>query len=223
MWPFGSTGRRCGSCGTGCTSSSRRRSSSAPTASEMRLCPSAAAERGSCGMMRPAGPGRDATAGAMEQRCSSAAEGSGVANTSGQHGECLQLLHCHEFARVTCDLDQGGFCDLHVHVCVLHASNFRSIDMAAMPVAMHAAPIPRSPVITCVSRRQVLRRPEASHQHNASETALTPPAAGEQFVSVSSVLQQVCSYAAIPPPPPGGRDRHPSVPQYHPALRLGHP
>jgi len=73
--------------------------------------------------------------------------------------------------------------------------------MAAMPMSVHATPLGRPSVIMCVPRRQVLRRSEASHGHHASDSAgITPPSAGEQFVTVSSVLQQVPPSESPPPP-----------------------
>jgi len=74
--------------------------------------------------------------------------------------------------------------------------------MAAMPMSVHATVLGRPSAITCVPRRQVLRRSEAAHGHHASDSAgITPPSAGEQFVTVSSVLQKVLLFAISGGPP----------------------
>ena len=80
------------------------------------------------------------------------------------------------------------------HVRVVNSTRSKLSDpvMVAVPMSVHAAPLGRPSAITCVTRRQVLRRPVASHGHHASDSGgITPPPAGEQFVTVSSVLQQV--------------------------------
>ena len=62
------------------------------------------------------------------------------------------------------------------------------------------------PVVSVSSRRHATRTVRASDKHHATDSsgsALSPPASGEKFVTVSSVLQQVvrCSSNGTPPPP----------------------
>ena len=63
----------------------------------------------------------------------------------------------------------------------------------------------KGPAVLISPIRPQLRKVRASEGHHAassSDGGLTPPALGEKFVSVSSVLQQVARFSRLPPPPP---------------------